>query len=375
MDRETTITMTELTIKTHSSVDGSYKITIAAGILNSLIERISDDFRGRHLFIVTDSNLESAGHLSTLIGDHDLPTFIISPAGEISKHIQTVVSIVETMEKNFLGRDSVIVALGGGTVGDIAGFAASIFKRGVAVVHIPTTTVSQADSSIGGKTGVDSSLSKNAFGTFYQPSGVYIDVATLETLPDNQYNAGLVESIKHAIIADAAYFNFINDNIDSILSRDNAVLKTIAEYNCRIKGHVVEIDPTEQNLRQSLNYGHTIGHAVETTSNFELLHGEAVAIGIIAAGLIEKRLELVKDERLAAISNIFCKLNQPLTIDKRWPKSDIIEALKRDKKAVNQQPRFVLVEQIGKVHSADGRYSHTVSSDIVESVLDELYQY
>ncbi len=368
------MSVTELTIKTVSPSDSSYTVTIAAGILDSLIDRISSDFKGRHLFIVTDSNLESCGHLSTLVGARHLPTFVISPSGETSKHIQTVVSIVETMEKNFLGRDTVIVALGGGTVGDIAGFAGSIFKRGVAVVHIPTTTVSQADSSIGGKTGVDSSLSKNAFGTFYQPSGVYIDVETLRTLPDNQYNSGLVESVKHAIIADAEYFDFFNDNLDRILSRDSDVLQRIAESNCRIKGHVVEIDPTEQNLRQSLNYGHTIGHAVETTSNFELLHGEAVAIGIIAAGLIEKRLGLADTARLAAISNIFGKLNQPLTIDKRWSKADIIEALKRDKKAVSQQPRFVLVERIGKVHSADGKYSHTVSPEIVESVLDELYQ-
>ncbi|MHC4216294.1 MAG: dehydroquinate synthase/iron-containing alcohol dehydrogenase family protein, partial [Planctomycetota bacterium] len=154
------------------------------------------DFPERGMFVVTDENLVEAGHLSKLLGDREVPTHIISPAGETSKHINTVVSIIEDMEKACLGRDSLVVALGGGTVGDIAGFAAAIFKRGVPVVQIPTTSLAQADSAVGGKTGVDSTISKNAFGAFWNPAAVYIDVATLSTLDDRHYRAGLVESIK-----------------------------------------------------------------------------------------------------------------------------------------------------------------------------------
>ncbi|MCI0498963.1 MAG: 3-dehydroquinate synthase, partial [Planctomycetales bacterium] len=267
---------------------GRYRITIGQGILAGVWADIRRQWPKCSPFIVTDAALVKAGHLKTLLGSEDAPMYVIEPAGEASKHIQTVAAIVETMEKRFLGRDSIIIALGGGTVGDIAGFAAAIFKRGVPVVQIPTTTVAQADSSVGGKTGVDSSVSKNAFGAFWQPAAVYVDVATLATLDDRQYRAGLVESVKHAAIADAAYFTFLEKQIDAICSRDLSVLEQIALTNCRIKAAIVEEDPTEKNKRRILNYGHTIGHAVESASDYKLLHGECVAVGMIAAGKIEK---------------------------------------------------------------------------------------
>ena len=179
---------------------GSYKVEIGAGILGTVWDEIEADFSGYSKFVVTDENLVSTGHLETLLGAREIPVYVINPAGETSKNIETAVAIIEAMEKACLGRDSLIVGLGGGTVGDIAGFAAAIFKRGVPVVHIPTTTVAQADSAIGGKTGVDSSVSKNAFGVFWQPAAVYIDVAALATLDERQYRAGLVESVKHALI-------------------------------------------------------------------------------------------------------------------------------------------------------------------------------
>jgi 3-dehydroquinate synthase len=161
------------------------------------------------------------------------------------------------MEKKALGRDTVIIAIGGGTVGDMAGFAAAIFKRGIDVVQIPTTTVAQADSSVGGKTGVDSKISKNAFGAFKNPSAVFIDVATLKTLDKKQFNTGFVESIKHALIADKSYFNFIVNNLNDILARKNETLEFVANKNCRIKADVVQTDPYEKNKRRILNYGHT----------------------------------------------------------------------------------------------------------------------
>jgi 3-dehydroquinate synthase len=364
--------MLEQEIKIPASPGGSYPIRIGTEILGLLWPRIETDFSKYSKFVVTDENLVSAGHLQKLLGQRDVPAFIISPAGETSKNIDTAVSIIEAMEKEYFGRDTLVVALGGGTVGDIAGFAAAVFKRGVPVIQIPTTTVAQADSSVGGKTGVDSSISKNAFGAFWHPAAVYIDVATLTTLDERQFRAGLVESVKHAIIADSEYFDFLESNLDSILERKPDLLEKISDWNCKIKGHVVETDPAEKNLRRILNYGHTIGHAVEAASGFELLHGEAVAIGIIAAGLIEIEMELTESGRLERIKRILEKLGVPVTLTKDLADKDLIDLIKRDKKAVNKWPRFVLITKIGEVYSRDGQYAVEVTPELVEKVLDKL---
>jgi len=351
----------------------SYPIYIGHGTLSGVWGEIRQQWPKHTPFVVTDTELVAAGHVKTLVGAEKVPTYTIDPAGEVSKHIQTVVQIVEAMEKECLGRDSIIVALGGGTVGDIAGFAAAIFKRGVPVVQIPTTTVAQADSSVGGKTGVDSSVSKNAFGAFWQPAAVYIDVATLATLDDRQYRAGLVESVKHAAIRDKGYFEFLEKNIDAICNKDMAVLEQIAFKNCSIKANVVEEDPTEKNLRRILNYGHTIGHAVESASQFDLLHGESVAIGMIAAGKLEKALGLVGDDRLERIEQVLVKLGMPTRIPPELKKQRLIELLRTDKKAVGKWPRFVLLESLGVTLCRDGQWAHEVPQGVVENCLDAMY--
>ncbi len=364
--------MLEHEIKVPASSAASYRIKIGTEILGELWPQIEADFSGYNKFVVTDENLVSAGHLEKLLDQRDVPTFVISPAGETSKNIDTLISIVETMEKAYLGRDTLVIALGGGTVGDIAGFAAAIFKRGVPVLQIPTTTVAQADSAVGGKTGIDSERSKNAFGAFWHPSAVYVDVATLITLDDRQFRAGLVESVKHALIADSEYFEFLENNLNAVLERKPDVLETIAHFNCKIKGSVVETDPCEQNKRRILNYGHTIGHAVEAASGFELLHGEAVAIGIIAAGLIEIELQLAQQERIERIRQILKKLDVPVKLPRDLAEKDLIDLIKHDKKAVNKWPRFVLISDIGQVYCPDGQYAVEVAPELVEKILKEL---
>ena len=364
--------MLELEIKIPASLQGGYPIRIGTEILGSLWSQIRADFSRHNKFVVTDENVVAAGLLQKLTSGRDVPAFIISPPGETSKNIQTVVSIIEAMEKAYLGRDTLVVALGGGTVGDIAGFAAAIFKRGVPVVHIPTTTVAQADSSVGGKTGVDSSISKNAFGAFWHPAAVYIDVATVGTLDERQFRAGLVESVKHAIIADGQYFDYLERNLDAVLERRTDVLEKVAHWNCKIKGSVVEADPDERNQRRILNYGHTIGHAIEAASGFELLHGEAVAIGIIAAGLIETEMGLSESGRLDRIRRILEKLDVPVKLPRNIAEKDLIDLIRRDKKAVNKWPRFVLIAKIGEVYCQDGQYAVEVAPEVVEDVLDRL---
>jgi len=349
-----------------------YTITIGAELLPSLWSRIEAAFPKRRPFVVTDANVVAAGHLEALLAGRVIPYFVVEPAGEISKNIAMTVAMVEAMEKAYLGRDTVVVALGGGTVGDMAGFAAAIFKRGVPVIQIPTTTLAQADSAVGGKTGVDSSVSKNAFGAFWHPAAVYVDVATLKTLDARQHRAGLVESVKHALIANSEYFDFLETHLDAILAYEPEVLETVAKYNCQIKGRVVEADPNERNQRRMLNYGHTIGHAAESASDYELLHGEAIAIGIMAAGLIETEMGLSEPDRLDRIRRILEKLNVPVKLPAHLDEDRLIDILKHDKKAVDKWPRFVLIERLGQVHCPDGQYAVDVSRQIVEKVLKKL---
>lgn len=359
-----------LTVAIPAVAAGGYPIFIGAGLLASVWERLRADYPRHKPFLITDANVVKAGLAEQLLGGQTPPMYIIDPPGEGSKHLATVAAIVEAMDAAALGRDSLVVALGGGTVGDIAGFAAAIFKRGVPVVQIPTTTVAQADSSVGGKTGVDSTLSKNAFGCFWPPAAVYIDPATLLTLEDAQYRAGLVESVKHAVIADAGYFAYLEQNAAALLSRDLGVLTQVAADNCHIKAAVVTADPTEQNQRRILNYGHTLGHAVESASHFALLHGQAVAVGMIAAGLLEEAMGLVNDDRLPRIRALLETLGQPTRIPNGIPKAAIVELLKRDKKAVAQWPRFVLLEQLGRALCKDGQWAHDIPLSVVESIID-----
>jgi len=352
--------------------EGRYPIHIGSGFLSSLWTTLETQWPQHRPFLVTDANVVKAGWVQQLLAGRTAATYIIDPPGEGSKYIHTVTAILEQMERAFLGRDTVVVALGGGTVGDIAGFAAAIYKRGVPVIQIPTTTVAQADSSVGGKTGVDSTQSKNAFGCFWQPAAVYIDVETLATLDDRQYRAGLVESVKHAAIADAGYFAYLETHIEAMLSREPSVLTHVACENCRIKAAVVTEDPTEKNKRRILNYGHTLGHAVESASAFTLLHGEAVALGMIAAGMIEKAMGLVADDRLVRIGRLLEKLGQPTRIPKNLSAETLLDLLKRDKKAVDQWPRFVLLEKLGCALCKNGQWAHEVAPETVEAVIEKL---
>jgi len=365
--------MKELDITVPATEQGAYKITIGTKLLHGLLDSIQSDLGTYKPFIVTDQNLVLAGHLDTLLGDRDLPRYVIDPPGEISKTIQTTVAIIEAMEKAYLGRDSLVIALGGGTVGDIAGFAAAVFKRGIPVIQVPTTSLAQADSSVGGKTGVDSSLSKNAFGAFWHPRAVCIDVDTLKTLNERDYRAGLVESIKHGLIADEDYFTFLEDNLAAILERQPEVLIRIAEKNCQIKRHVVQIDPQEKNMRRILNYGHTIGHAVESASHYELLHGESVAIGIMGACLIEFDMGICDASRLSRVKTILTELGMPTCIPRTITVDVLMDLIKRDKKAVDKWPKFVLTKGLGQVQQEDGQWAVNVEQRVVEKVLQALY--
>jgi 3-dehydroquinate synthase len=364
--------MQELSIRVPGTTARSYRVVVGSGFLPSIWSALDAGFPKRKRFVVTDVNVAAAGHLDRLRQGRDVPTHVIEPAGEPSKTIGTVVAIVEAMERACLGRDTLVLGLGGGTVGDIAGFAAAIFKRGVPIVQIPTTTLAQADSALGGKTGVDSSISKNAFGAFWHPAAVFLDTATLQTLDERQYRAGLVESVKHGLIADREYFEYIETHLEAILNRDAASLATLARCNCTIKGHIVEEDPLEKNKRRILNYGHTIGHAVEAAGEYTLLHGEAVAVGIIAAGFIEAEMGLSEPGRLDRMRRVLDKLGVPIKLPPNLADDKVLDVMKHDKKAVDQWPRFVLLGRLGQVHCENGQYAVPVGRDVIEKVLKKI---
>jgi 3-dehydroquinate synthase len=365
-------TMQEIDITVPGTAETSYRIAIGSGLLPTVWSVVDAGFPKRKRFVVTDRNVVAAGHLEGLLQGREAPSYVIQPAGEESKTIDTAVAIVETMEKAYLGRDTLVLALGGGTVGDIAGFAAAIFKRGVPVVQVPTTTLAQADSAIGGKTGVDSSISKNAFGAFWHPAAVFIDVTTLRTLDERQYRSGLVESVKHGLIADQDYFAFLENRVSAILDRDPETLETMARYNCTIKGRVVEEDPLEKNKRRILNYGHTVGHAIEAAGDYALLHGEAIAVGMIAAGWMEREMGLAEPGRLDRIRAVLEKLGVPVKLPPDLAENRVIDVMRHDKKAVDQWPRFVLLDRVGQVHCEDGQYAVPVSREIVEKALESM---
>jgi 3-dehydroquinate synthase len=364
--------MGQLHIQVPAVEQKRYTIHIGNALLPSLLDQVATALPQARPFVITDQNLVEAGHLAALLGKCPVPHYVINPPGEISKHVNTVIAILEAMEKAYLGRDSVVIALGGGTVGDIAGFVAASFKRGIPVVQVPTTSLAQADSSVGGKTGVDSSLSKNAFGAFWHPTVVYMDVSTLNTLNDRDYRAGLVESVKHAMIADERYFEFIESNVDALLQRDPAVLTSMAETNCRIKGHVVQIDPQERNMRRILNYGHTLGHAVESASGYGLLHGEAIGIGLLGAARIEIELGLGSLDRYQRIEALLKNLGIPVKIPGDLSEEKILDFIKRDKKAVDKWPKFVLISRFGQIHRDADQWAVDVDPSIVKNVIKTL---
>jgi 3-dehydroquinate synthase len=280
--------------------------------------------------------------------------------------------MLAAMERAHYGRDTLLVALGGGLVGDVAGLAAALFKRGVPCVQVPTTTVAQADSGLGGKVSVDSGLSKNAYGAFHHPARVYVDTATLRTLDDRHYRAGLVESLKHAMIADAGFFAYLEAHLDAVLRREPEALMALAERNVAIKGDIVARDPEEANLRRVLNFGHTLGHAVESASGYRLLHGESIAIGIVGSCLLAERLGLAGADVRRRTLPLLQRLGQPVVLPSDLADEPLIEIMTRDKKARAARPRFVLLEALGRVHAPGGQVAVEVPPDALAAALKDL---
>ena len=302
--------------------------------------------------IVTDSNVGPlyAGEVEAALRDvFDTVLVHTFPAGEEHKNLDTVHALYETLIVNRFDRHDLLIALGGGVVGDLTGFAAATFLRGIDFVQVPTTLLSQVDSSIGGKTGVDFLQYKNMIGAFYQPRLVYMNLSTLQTLPHKQVISGLGEIIKHGLIKDASYYQWLKERRTQILALDPSVLEELVAQNCIIKRDVVERDPREQGERALLNFGHTAGHAIEKLSNFSLYHGECVGIGMIVAAYLSVHCGTLDRTVLCDIEECLKDFGFQTSVTGFLPE-EILQASKSDKKMDGGRIRFILLSALGNAY-------------------------
>lgn len=321
--------------------------------------------------IISDSNvakLYASKLISLLENDFNAIINFTFNAGEASKNLETVEKLYEELIINHFDRHDLLIALGGGVVGDLTGFTASTYLRGIDFVQIPTSLLSQVDSSIGGKTGVDFKNYKNMVGAFYQPKLVYMNLTVLNTLPKQQLSSGLAEIIKHGCIKDKSYFTWLDEHMTDIFDLNTEVLEEMIYRSCRVKRDVVERDPKEKGERALLNFGHTIGHAVEKLADFTLYHGECVAIGMVAAAYLSAKKGLISKNELEAVKSLLRKAELPLTAKIQNAKA-VLAATKNDKKMEAGRIKFVLLKTVGNAY-IDTKVSDEELLEAIDYILE-----
>ncbi|MBN2539535.1 MAG: 3-dehydroquinate synthase [Deltaproteobacteria bacterium] len=328
----------------------SHEIYIGHNILDRMGLVIAKSNLAHRYSVITDSNVsalygeEILGVLKEVNVKADLIEF---PAGEASKNMETVLAIVRELINRGIDRSSALIALGGGVTGDITGFIASIYMRSIPCIQVPTTLLAQVDSSIGGKTGIDLPEGKNLLGAFSQPQSIFIDLRFLETLPDNEFINGLSEVIKYGIIDDVDLFTLLEEKSDAIRCRDPHILQAIVERSCKIKKAFVEIDEKDVGLRRILNFGHTIGHAIEAASGYTISHGNAVSAGMIASARISEKMKHLSSEDRGRIQQLVRAVGLADHIPASISTEGIIAKTRTDKKKEGDSIHFVLLKKIG----------------------------
>jgi 3-dehydroquinate synthase len=345
---------------------GNYSVLAGAGAFRRASREISSLGHFSSIQVVSSSKVWRAVGKSVQRGfplSKNIRIHLMNDA-ESAKDLRTIEKLSRSLVKSGADRKSLMVAIGGGVVGDVAGFVAATYLRGVALVHIPTTLVAQVDSSIGGKTGVNLPEGKNLVGAFYPPRLVLTDPELLHTLPNREFRSGLAEVIKHAIIADASMFAILEENTEKVLRRDRSTLAQLIPCNVQIKARVVSRDERESGLRETLNFGHTFAHALESVTKYRRYqHGEAVAWGMIAASFLGHELGLTRADSVSRIVALICAL-VPLPPWPRVQAETLLNAMRSDKKTRSGILRFVLSPEIGEARSYD-----TVPLHVVERVL------
>lgn len=344
---------------------------VFTGDFSLLAEELADfGTADRRVAVICDSNTEKlfGGEVAEILEKCCKKVILHAfPAGEANKTLDTVKEIYKRLIEEKFDRKDLLVALGGGVVGDITGYAAATYLRGIDFIQIPTTLIAQSDSSIGGKTGVDFDGYKNMVGAFYMPKLVYMNVGTLKKLDDRQFYAGFAEVMKHGLIKDALFYEWLLDHMYEIHDRDTEVLLEMVMKSCSVKKLVVEKDPKEQGDRALLNFGHTIGHAIEKAKNFEMVHGECIALGMVVAAYISWKRENISMEEYYEVRDMFVPFNLPISIDEIDPEQ-IVALTKSDKKMEAGQIKFVLLKKVGKAY-----VDKTVTDEEIMDAVKEIY--
>ena len=330
----------------------SYDITVASDSIMRIGAFARTRSAGTKALVITDENarphaervhqrLSEAGFLSTLVE---------RAAGETQKSLASAAQLYDALVDLPADRRTLVVAVGGGVVGDLAGFVAATYARGIPLLMVPTTLLAMVDSSVGGKVGVNHPRAKNMIGAFHQPIGVFIDTATLHTLPEREFRSGLAEVVKYGVILDADFFHYLEQNAAAILKRDAAAIRHIVLRSCELKAKIVEQDEREEtDIRAKLNYGHTFAHAFETAGGYSAwLHGEAVAAGMVCASRLAQRRGLIAPDITERQVRLLQSFSLP-TAPKQWPIDGLLATMRKDKKAVAGRMRFILPTRLGEV--------------------------
>lgn len=332
----------------------SYPIYIGQALL-SQAELLTQHITGKQVMIVTNTTVAPLylEQVKSLLASFNVAEVLL-PDGEQYKNLDTVNLIFDALLENRFDRSCTLIALGGGVVGDMTGFAASSYQRGVNFIQIPTTLLSQVDSSVGGKTGVNHPLGKNMIGAFYQPKCVLIDVDTLDTLDDRQYSAGMAEVIKYGLLGNLDFLTFLQDNIQGLMRRDKALITQSVYQSCEDKANIVAQDELESGKRALLNLGHTFGHAIENTLGYGVfLHGEAISVGMLMAAKLSQIVGDLNQQAVAQVQDLLEKSNLPISVDGKISASEFLSAMSVDKKVIDGSIRLVLMKRLGEAYISD----------------------
>lgn len=367
-----------LNLELKKVVDDSYEIEIGYQLMDELVSDLEKGLVGsiRKFAVITDTNvrdLYAKPICEKLIqAGYGVELFVFA-AGEKSKTRETKAMIEDAMLEKGFRRDCCVIAVGGGVVTDLAGFVAGTYGRGVPFINYATTLLAAADASVGGKTAVDTPLATNLIGLFNQPKKVYLDIACWETLPKREISSGLAETIKHACLASYDMFEFLEENMEDILRCQKFACEYIAENNCKIKYDVVMKDERESGLREILNLGHTVGRAIETVSDYRLLHGEALAIGMAAQVQLSARLGYMSEEQAERVIALYEKAGLSTAVPEYIDREALVKKLYTDKKVRDGKLRFVLQRGIGNVvEFSDGVYATPIEESLAREIIMEL---
>jgi 3-dehydroquinate synthase len=332
----------------------SYPIYIGQDLL-SQSELLTQHISGKQVMIVTNATVAPLylDQVKSLLSEYKVAEVIL-PDGEQYKTLDTVNLIFSALLEAHFDRSCTLIALGGGVVGDMTGFAAASYQRGVNFIQIPTTLLSQVDSSVGGKTGVNHVLGKNMIGAFYQPKCVVIDVDTLDTLDSRQYSAGMAEVIKYGLLGNIHFLNYLQTNINGLMARDKALTIETVYQSCEDKANIVAEDELEAGKRALLNLGHTFGHAIENTLGYGMyLHGEAISVGMLMAAKLSQLENYLSSDQVAQVQDLLEKANLPISIAGKINASDFMAAMSVDKKVIDGNIRLVLLKELGNAFICD----------------------